>query len=351
MAAKTNTHVIFKQDPGAGWVEPSHMEVVKSDFNPETAELKDGQVLLKVLYLSLDPYMRSRMNTKAKSYIPPFEIGKTLQAGGVARVERVAGSGVEGLSKGDVVQGFLGWEEYTIAPAKGLKKVDTSMQIPLTYYLGVLGMPGLTAYGGIKKILNPKPSETIYVSGAAGAVGLVVGQVCKAMGCYVVGSAGSDDKVEMLLKEAKFDAAFNYKTVESYDKALEKHCPKGIDGYFDNVGGEMLDAVLKVMNTHGRIAICGAISQYNATEPYGIKNLVQVIKNRLLLQGLLASDFFSDSALVSDFFTTVGKYVKEGKIIYKEHVVEGVEKAPEAFVGMLKGANTGKQIVKVAKDV
>ncbi|KNC98089.1 uncharacterized protein SPPG_06499 [Spizellomyces punctatus DAOM BR117] len=345
--SKTNTQVLFKQDPGAGWVEPSHMEVTKTAFDPDTVELKEGDVLVKVLYLSLDPYMRGRMNTSKARYVNAFEVGKPMQGGGVSQVYRVGGKSE--YAKGDIVVGFVGWEEWSVIPGgQGLKKLDASLPVPLSYYLGILGMPGQTAYCGLIKLGEPKPGETVYVSGAAGAVGLVVGQIAKAKGCYVVGSAGSDEKVKVLLEEAGYDAAFNYKTVESFDKALKEYCPKGIDVYFDNVGGEMLDAALTHMNVHGRIPVCGGISQYNVETPYGVKNLLEIIGKRIKIQGFLVGDFWADKELMANFGKDMFNWVKEGKIVYKEQIDEGLESAPEAFVGMLKGRNTGKQIVKVA---
>ncbi|KAJ3147394.1 hypothetical protein HDU86_008009 [Geranomyces michiganensis] len=343
----TNTQVLFKDFPH-GWVEEKHMEVVKTPFDPETVTLKDDEVLLKVKYLSLDPYMRGRMS-QAKSYVAPFEIGKPMQAGGIGQVHRV-GKKVDSVKVGDLVSGMVEWAEWSVVSTTSgqpLKKLQEHEGVPLSYNLGVLGMPGLTAYGGLMSIGEPKEGETVYVSGAAGAVGLIVGQVAKNKGCRVVGSAGSDEKVKVLL-DLGFDAAFNYKTVKSYDAALAEHCPKGIDVYFDNVGGEMLDAALTHMNVHGRIPVCGAISQYNATEGYAIKNLsMTLIKKRLRIQGLLVADFYADKNLMAGFMKDVISYVQQGKIKYFEHVVEGVENAPRAFIGMMKGDNTGKQIIKV----
>ncbi|KAJ3049909.1 hypothetical protein HK097_009101 [Rhizophlyctis rosea] len=341
----TNTRVLFKEAP-EGWVETKHMEVSKVDFNPDTVQLDVGDVVLKVLYLSLDPYMRGRMRVGGKSYSEPFKLGEVLHAGGVAEVYRVGGSAAK-FQKGDIVQGMVGWEQWTVArkgQLDGFQKVEVVEGVPLSYYLGVLGMPGMTAYMGLLKICQPKAGETVYVSGAAGAVGLVVGQIAKILGCRVVGSAGTDEKVD-LLKEYGFDAAFNYKTETDFIKALEKYCPDGIDCYFDNVGGEMLDAVLKVANRHARFAGCGQISQYNAVEPYGVKNLMQMVAQRILFEGFIVGDYMSSRA---DFVRDVTKWVKEGKIKYTEHVVEGIEKAPEMFVKLFEGVNIGKLIIKVA---
>ncbi|KAJ3037646.1 hypothetical protein HDV00_001451 [Rhizophlyctis rosea] len=349
--ATSNTRVLFKEAPGQGHVETNHMEVSKVDFNPDTIQLDDGDVVLKILYISLDPYMRGRMNAISKrSYTESFKLGETMKAGGVGEVYRVGGSGGDGkFKKGDIVVGMVGWEQWTVVKKEGLKfveKITPVEGVPLSYYLGVLGMPGFTAYIGLIKLCEPKAGETVYVSGAAGAVGLVVGQIAKVIGCYVVGSAGSDDKVK-LLKEYGFDAAFNYKEETNFEQALEKYCPKGIDVYFDNVGGEMLDAVFMNINTHGRIAECGQISQYNAKEVYGLKNAMQIVGRRLKIQGFIQSDW-RDGKTDKDFKNDIEKYVKEGKVKYAEHVVEGIEKAPEAFVALFHGVNTGKLIVKVA---
>ncbi|KAI8815536.1 uncharacterized protein EV422DRAFT_551887 [Fimicolochytrium jonesii] len=335
LPALKNTVVIFKEEP-KGWVEEKHMEVVHKDFNPDTAEIKPGHVLVKTLYLSLDPYMRMRMATKDKSYIDPFKIGEPLKAEGVGEVYR-AGTGSK-LQKGDLVIGV----------EKGLQKIEKKADVPLSYFLGILGMPGYTAYIGLTKIGEPKAGETVYVSAASGAVGLVVGQIAKAKGCRVIGSAGSDDKVKLLLEEAKYDAAFNYKTVKSYTDALNEHCPKGIEVYWDNVGGEMLDAVLPLMNPYGRIPVCGSISQYNATEPYGVKNLTAVLKFKLKMQGFIVFDHYADRELYKRFQEEVSQYIKERKIVYHEHVDEGIANAPAAFIGLLKGRNRGKQIIRVA---
>ncbi|KAJ3187406.1 hypothetical protein HDU85_006694 [Gaertneriomyces sp. JEL0708] len=347
---KTNTQVIFKEDPGKGWVEPKHMEVRKVDFDPDTVTLKEGEVLIKVRYISVDPYMRGRMDTSnKKSYSPPFEIGKPMTAGGIGEVYSV-GPGVKDIKKGDIVSGMVEWAEWSICKTSfpsSLQKITVQEGIPLSWYLGILGMPGMTAYAGLLKIGNPKPGETVYVSAASGAVGLVVGQIAKAKGCRVVGSAGTDEKVKVLLEEAGFNAAFNYKTVDNLEKKLAELCPDGIDVNFENVGGEMLEAVLANMNYHGRVPLCGMISQYNAKELYGVKNLMVCVARRLLLKGFIVGDYYSPE-FMAEFTQDMKRWIQEGKIIYKETIAEGLEKAPEAFVNMLKGHNTGKQVVKVA---
>ncbi|KAI8892325.1 hypothetical protein BC833DRAFT_625946 [Globomyces pollinis-pini] len=244
----SNKQVIFKQDPGPGWVKAEHMQV---QTNPLSVNLTENQVLLKNLYLSLDPYMRGKMNTQTKSYSTPFQIGEPLTGRGIAQVVE---SNREGFLKGDIVSTFIGWEEYTVLSATiSLQKVVNPLNVPLSYFLGILGMPGATAYHGLLEIGKPVPGNTVFVSGAAGAVGLVVGQLAKIHGCRVIGSAGTDEKVAALVSEFGYDAAFNYKTVENQSAKLNQLCPNGIDIYFDNVGGETLDTVLLHMNVHGRL--------------------------------------------------------------------------------------------------
>ncbi|KAI8927788.1 hypothetical protein BC831DRAFT_451085 [Entophlyctis helioformis] len=311
----TNTQVLFKADPGAALVTTDHMEVN--------------------LFLSLDPYMRGRMNTKAESYSAPFTIGKPMQGTGVAQV--IAGSRGD-ITVGDTVSTFIGFESFSVLPAQlPAQKLDTSAPLPLSYYLGIAGMPGATAYYGLIDLCTPKAGETVFVSGAAGAVGLVVGQIAKIKGLRVIGSAGSDDKVALLKNEFGFDEAFNYKTVSS---------PQGHDIYFDNVGGEHLEAALTHMNTHGRIAACGMISQYNG-ESYHIKNLVSIIGKQIKIQGFVISQQFADPEFMKRFATDIKTWVGEGKLSYREHIVEGIENAPEAFVGLFSGINTGKLIIKL----
>ncbi|KAJ3256415.1 hypothetical protein HK103_005544 [Boothiomyces macroporosus] len=343
MTISVNKQVLFKQDPGAGWVETSHMEVVDRPLN---VQLKQGEVLLKNLYLSVDPYMRGRMNTAAKSYSAPFTIGQPLTGGGISEVVE---SQRDGYAKGDLISSHIGWEQYTVVPAQQpIQKIVNPLNVPLSYFLGILGMPGATAYHGLLDIGEPKEGETVFVSGAAGAVGLVVGQIAKIKGCRVVGSAGTDEKVEQLVSTFGYDAAFNYKTVASQHDKLKELCPKGIDVYFDNVGGETLETVLSFMNTHGRLVECGMISQYNAEKPYGIKNLMLVVGRQLKIQGFIISSQLASKDFVTRFVGDMTKWIKEGKLSYTETITDGLENAPQAFVDMLKGANTGKQIIKIA---
>ncbi|KAI8913321.1 NADP-dependent dehydrogenase [Gorgonomyces haynaldii] len=344
MTAQSNTQVLFKEAPGKGWVELKHFEVKTA--TADLGQIQDGQLLLKNLFLSVDPYMRGRMNVSQKSYTSAFELGKPLQGGGIAQVLE---SKRPGFEKGDIVSCMINWEQYTVLDSKfQATKLQPVEGVPLSYYLGILGMPGATAYAGLLDIGEPKEGETVFVSGAAGAVGLVVGQLAKIKGCKVVGSAGSDDKVALLKSEFGFDEAFNYKTVESIDKKLSELAPKGVDVYFDNVGGETLDAAINNMNRHGRIIACGMISQYNATPEtaYNIKNIIQVVGKEIKIQGFIVS-----SRMTKDFFARflkdIPQWIKEGKLKYSENVVEGIENAPSAFINMLKGENTGKQVVKI----
>jgi NADPH-dependent curcumin reductase CurA len=259
----------------------------------------------------------------------------------------VAESNNERFAAGDYVTGMLGWEQFSLAKGgAGLVKVDATAA-PLSYYLGVLGMPGMTAYVGLLDIGRPKEGETVYVSAAAGAVGQIVGQIARLKGARVVGSAGSDDKVAWLTGEAGYDAAFNYKTAGSLAETLAGHCPKGIDVYFENVGGRMLDAVLTKMNLRGRIVACGMISQYNLERPEGVHNLMAVVAQRLLIQGFIVSDHYDQR---SRFLQEMGGWLRAGQVKYREDVAEGIENAPAAFIGMLKGRNFGKQVVKLAPE-
>jgi NADPH-dependent curcumin reductase CurA len=317
----------------------------ESDFQfaeRDLPEPRDGEVLVRNIYMSVDPYMRGRMND-AKSYAPPFAIGEPLYGGAVGRIEQ---SRYPGLEPGDYVSNSLGWREAFVAEGKGLSRIDAKAA-PASAYLGVIGGPGLTAYVGLLDIGKPKPGETVFVSGAAGAVGSAVGQIAKISGCRVVGSAGSQEKVDFLLNELGFDAAFNYKEVD-LEKALDEACPNGIDVYFDNVGGDHLQAALNHMNMFGRIPACGMISQYNNTEPVpGPNNLRLIVSNRLLVKGFIISDHMDR---MPAFVADMGRWLREGKVRYRETVVEGLENAPRALIGLLRGENTGKMLVRLAPE-
>ncbi|KAG0367356.1 hypothetical protein BGZ54_003985 [Gamsiella multidivaricata] len=337
-----NKSVVFLKHPTEYPVPGEHFAVQTHELN---VDLKDGDVLLRNLFISLDPYMRGRMKDTTKSYTAGFELNKVLDASGVSEVIE---SKNNAYPVGTIVTGMIGWEQYTIIRgAKGLRVIPNARdsKIPLSAHVGVLGMPGMTAYSSLKIIGQPKTGETIFISAASGAVGQVVGQIAKRLGLRVVGSAGSDEKVEYLLKDLKFDAAFNYKK-GSILESLKTAAPEGIDIYFENVGGETLEAALEVMNTHGRIIACGMISSYNTTAPYGVRNLFHIVAKRITMRGFIVSDFAAECG--ADFAKDVGSWLANGEIIYKEDVAVGIDNAPDAFVGMLHGKNFGKQVVKIA---
>jgi NADPH-dependent curcumin reductase CurA len=298
-----------------------------------------GQVLVRNLFMSVDPAMRGRMND-AKSYVPPFQVDEALSGGAVGEVVE---SGSDQLAPGDVVLHWLGWRQYALLDAKSARKVDPTVASP-SAYLGVLGMPGLTAYLGIIDIAEMKPGETVFVSGAAGAVGSLAGQIAKLRGAdRVIGSAGSAEKVKHLTEDLGFDAAFNYKDGPTRPQ-LKRLAPDGIDVYFDNVGGEQLEASIASLNRFGRVAVCGAISQYNVTEPVGPRNMSLIISKRLTLRGFIVLDHNDRQAA---FVEEVGGWLRAGKVKFDETVVDGLEHAPDAFLGMLRGENLGKMVVKI----
>lgn len=306
-------------------------------------EIRDGEVLVQNVYMSVDPYMRGRMVDR-KSYVPPFQIGRPLEG---ASVGRVIASKNDALKEGDTVLSMQGWREYFVSGDAGLTRVDAG-RLPAQAYLGVAGMTGMTAYVGLLHIGELKEGQTVFVSAAAGAVGSVVCQIAKLQGCYVVGSAGSDEKVSWLVKEAGIDAAFNYRKTEDVIAEVGRHFPDGIDVYFENVGGVHLEAALEHMRPNGHIVMCGMISMYNAVKPVpGPARLPYVISKKLTMKGFIVSDHFDK---IGEFMTDMGKWIQEGKIKWKETIVDGIEKAPEAFIGLFKGENFGKMIVKVGPD-
>ena len=311
------------------------------DIETPLPSLKDGEALVRALYLSVDPYMRGRISGM-KSYAAPTEIGGLMVGGGVAEVLE---SKNPQFAIGDIVDIYMGWQEYAISDGKGMRKLDPSIA-PVSTALGVLGMPGMTAYFGLLDVCEPKPGETVLVSGAAGAVGTLVGQIAKIKGCRTVGIAGGDDKVDYILKECGYDAAFNYKTTTDYAAKYRELCPNGIDVYFDNVGGPITDGVFTNLNVHARIAICGQISLYNATKmEMGPRFLGALIVARAKIQGLLVSDYAPrwGAAMVE-----MAGWIREGKLKYREDIVHGFENVPKAFIGLFEGENTGKRIVKIA---
>ena len=308
-------------------------------------EPADGEILVRNIFLSVDPYMRGRMN-KAKSYVAQFELGEPLEGGVVGRV--VASRKPE-FAESDYVTGMLRWEEYSISDGKGLQKVDPEVA-PISYSLGILGMPGMTAYVGLVGIGKLRAGENVFVTAASGAVGSVAGQIAKNLGCYVAGSAGSESKVEYLTDELGFDDAFNYKTEDSAPKAVRRVCPHGIDVLFENAGGPVFEAAIWNMNTRGRIALCGLISDYNRPleeMPPGPRGLAVLIARSVTLQGFIVLNY---PELCGEWVAKGGQWLREGKLKYRESVVEGIENAPAAFIGMMKGENFGKQLVKLCEE-
>jgi NADPH-dependent curcumin reductase CurA len=302
----------------------------------ELPPLKDGEVLVRNLFMSVDPYMRGRMND-VKSYVPPFQLGKPLDGGAVGEVVE---SRARDFKHGDAVTSGFGWRDYFIAPPDLLHPVSREIQ-PLSVYLGTLGMPGMTAWAGLN-LVDVKAGDVVYISGAAGAVGNVAGQLAKLRGCRVIGSAGSAEKVRFLLEECGFDGAFNYKPGPVLEQ-LNLAAPDGIDVYFDNVGGETLEAALSALRVHGRIVACGSISGYNDEKPRpGPSNLFNMIVKRLTMKGLIVSDSLDRQAA---FEREVGGYLKAGTLKHKETVVKGIDRAVDAFIGLFHGQNVGKMVV------
>jgi NADPH-dependent curcumin reductase CurA len=316
------------------------------NFELATAELAEpgaGEVLVRNLFMSVDPYMRGRMVDRA-SYVPPFKIGAPLEGGAAGRV---VASNSDRLKPGDYVSSMLGWREYALAKAEAFQKLDPSLG-PIEAYLGTLGMPGLTAYVGLFRIGELKDGEAVFVSAASGAVGSVVCQLAKAHGCYVVGSAGSDEKCRWLEREAGIDKAINYKTCGDLNAAVGTAFPKGIDVYFENVGGAHLEAALNHMNRFGRIALCGMIEQYNDTKPRpGPSNLMLAVAKSLKLQGFIVSNH---ADLMPRFREEMGRLIAAGKMKWQQSVESGIENAPKAFLKLFSGENTGKMLVKLADD-
>jgi len=300
-----------------------------------------GELLVRTRFLSVDPYMRGRMRD-AESYAEPWAVGDALKGGVVGEVVE---SAHDAYDAGDLVTGEGAWADYATLDADAVAPVDPSVAAPETY-LGALGMPGRTAYFGLLEVGEPKPGDTVVVSGAAGAVGSVVGQIAKRAGCRVVGFAGSDEKTAWLTDDLGFDAAINYKTTDDYRAALESAAPDGVDVYFDNVGGPITDAVFTQLNLDARVAVCGQIAHYNDEEvPTGPRKLPQIIAPRARVQGLLVSDFASRFGEASE---RLGKWVASDELEHRETIVEGLENAPDAFLGLFAGDNIGKQVVRVS---
>ena len=307
--------------------------------NIELAEIQANEVLLEGMYYSVDPYMRGRMND-TKSYTPPFQIDQPIEGGVIARVVETKSSN---FKPGDIVLGGLPWREKIIATEKNLQKIDTTIA-PASYYLGLLGMPGLTAYFGLMHIGKPVAGETVVVSGAAGAVGIVVGQIAKIQGCRVIGIAGSDEKTALLKSEFGFDETINYNTCSDLKKAIAELCPDGVDIYFDNVGGSISDAVISNINFHARIPLCGQISLYNNTEQeVGPRLQPMLLTRSVLLQGFIITNFQSR---FPEGIQHLAQWAKEGKLKFTETIVHGFDQLPTALIGLFKGDNTGKMIVQ-----
>ncbi|MGB8328283.1 MAG: NADP-dependent oxidoreductase [Steroidobacteraceae bacterium] len=317
-----------------GWPQESDFHIVEEPVPAPGS----GELVVRNHYLSLDPYMRGRMSD-AKSYVAPVELEGVMPG---ATVAEVIASNHPQFEPGDYVTGDLGWQLYTRSNGQNLRKIDVH-QAPLTAYLGAAGMPGVTAYCGLLEIGQPKPGETVVVSAAAGAVGTVVGQIAKIKGCRAVGIAGGAEKCRFVVDELGFDACIDYKSAD-FRASLKAAVPKGVDVYFDNVGGEVLDEVLARMNPFSRLPLCGLISQYNATEPYGVKNFRSILVNRIRVQGFIVFDY---AARWREALTELSQWIRDGKLKYRETIAQGIEAAPRAFIGMLHGENIGKQLVKL----
>jgi len=328
-----NTQVLLASRP-TGWVEESNFNIVETPI-PKPGP---GELLVKNHWLSLDPYMRGRMSD-AKSYATPVQIGAVMVGGTVGEV---AESNNPRFKPGDFVVGSLGWQSYAVSGGEGLMKVDPKL-VPLSAYLGVAGMPGATAWVGLLEHCQPKAGETVLVSAASGAVGSVVGQLAKLHSCRAVGIAGGKSKCDYVVKELGFDACVDYKAGD-LNESLKAAAPDGVDCYFENVGGEIMDAAFRRLNPYSRVALCGLISDYNSPEPYGMKMIRSVLVNRVKVQGFIVSD---RQDLYLRAVTQLAKWVAQGKIKYHETVAEGLRNAPKAFIGLLKGANLGKQLVKL----
>lgn len=339
MANQVNREIRLKSRP-IGVPTPENFELAQTDVpTPGT-----GEVLVRNVYMSVDPYMRGRMVDR-QSYVPPFQIGQVLQGGAIGQV--VASNKNADFKPGDYVSNFNGWREWFVAPSAGLTKLD-HLIAPIQSYLGALGMPGLTAYAGLLRIGALKDGERVFVSAATGAVGSIVAQIAKNKGCYVVGSAGSDQKCRYLTEELGVDKAINYRKAGDLTAALRKDFPEGIDVYFENVGGDHLVGALNNMRMNGRIALCGMIDIYNATEmPPGPSNLAMAIGLQLTLRGFIVSNHYD---LMPQFLADMNKWIKEGRMKWRETILDGIERAPEAFIGLFKGDNFGKMLVKLGPE-
>jgi NADPH-dependent curcumin reductase CurA len=321
----------------SGWPEPGDFALVET----ETPAVGEGEALVRNVFMSVDPYMRGRMND-VKSYAPPYKLNHAMTGGAIGEVIE---SRSPGLAVGDMVLHDYGWREHAVAPVSRLRPISPLPGVPPSAYLGALGMPGMTAYAGLLDVANLTDGDRVFISGAAGAVGSAAGQIARLRGASrVIGSAGSDEKVAYLTDRLGFDAAFNYKS-GPVRRLVGEAAPDGIDVYFDNVGGEHLEAAIGALNLFGRAAICGAISVYNAPEPPpGPRNLPLLIGKRLTLRGFLVSDHMDR---YDDFVREVGGWIRDGRLTFEETIFSGIENAVEAFLAMLSGANTGKMLVRL----
>ena len=318
-----------------------HGEPTEANFSVVDAPMPqagDGEVLVRNTWLSLDPYMRGRMS-EAKSYVPPARLGEPMVG---QTVGEVLASRDPRFKAGDVVLTSLGWQTHGVAKAADVTAVDAT-RVPASCYLGVLGMPGVTAWFGLQEIGQPKPGETVLVSAASGAVGSVVGQIAKAHGCRAVGIAGGTAKCDYVVRELGFDACVDHRSATLLDD-LRKACPDGVDVNFENVGGVVLDTALAVMNRHSRVVICGLVAEYSATQPYGYTRLRSVLVNRIRMQGMIVFDW---QDRYGEALAGLSRLLAQGKLKYRESIAEGIDSAPRALIGLLKGENFGKQLVKL----
>jgi NADPH-dependent curcumin reductase CurA len=336
MPTPVSRQIVLRQRP-VGMPKPGDFALEESPL-PEPG---DGEIVCRTIYLSLDPYMRGRISG-LRSYAAPVEVGQVIVGGTVSEVLE---SRHPGLARGDFVMGYDGWRSHAVAKGGAVRKLDPK-QAPISTALGVLGMPGMTAYVGLLDIGQPKPGETVVVSAASGAVGSAVGQIAKIKGCRAVGVAGSPDKCEHVVRDLGFDSCVNYRKGDLL-ASLQEACPSGIDVYFENVGGDVLRAVLRLLNLNARIPLCGLISEYNDTEIGPGPNLRPLLFNRALVKGFIVSDHM---ARMGEFLKDCGGWVREGRLKYREDIAVGLEKAPEAFIGLLQGRNFGKQLVRVGED-
>jgi len=336
MPALTNRQVLLKNRP-SGMPKPSDFTLADAPIPTPS----DGEILCRTIYLSLDPYMRGRISG-ARSYAASVEPGQVIVGGTVSEVIE---SHHLGFTKGDLILGQNGWQSHAVSRGAGVRKLDPN-QAPISTALGVLGMPGMTAYVGLLDIGKPEPGETVVVSAASGAVGSIVGQIAKIKGCRAVGIAGTKDKCDYVVSELGFDAGVNYRTGDLVE-ALRDACPGGIDVYFENVGGDVLRAVLQLINMNARIPLCGLISEYNATEPPAGPGWRAILFNRALVKGFIVSDHANR---MGQFLADAGRWIREGRLKYREDIVVGLDNAPEAFIGLLQGKNFGKLLVRVSED-